>query len=135
MKLKFKDQGGTTVLFVSVIGKEDSEGWLKAMVHFEDSGLSAIFKISLMLNDLYSFTDQLKYLQKSLKGSAVFSNIEDNVTLKLSTDELGHIAINGKLRHPYKADLELLFVINSDQTFLPDLITECTKIIEHYNPK
>jgi hypothetical protein len=88
-----------------------------------------------MLNDLYSFTDQLKYLQKSLKGSAVFSNIEDNVTLKLSTDELGHIAINGKLRHPYKADLELLFVINSDQTFLPDLITECTKIIEHYNPK
>jgi hypothetical protein len=134
MKLNFRNQSGAIILSVNVIGKEDSEGWLIAMVNFNDNGFTANFKISLMLNDLYAFIDQLKPLQKSLKGNAVFSNIEDNVIVKLSTDGIGHIDMDAVLRHSYNPDLKILFVINSDQTFLPELISECNQILAYYQP-
>ena len=132
MKLNFKDDGGRTVLYVNVIGKEDSEGWLQATVCFEQDNFRADFKISLMLNDLYAFIDQLELLQKSLKGEAVFENIERNINLKLSPDGLGHIEIDGTLWHPNNRDLKTSFSIESDQTFLPDLILECKEILAHH---
>jgi len=135
MKLNFKDQGGTTIFYLNVIGQEANGDWLIAMVNFSNKGFSASFKISLMLHDLYTFLDQLKSFQKLLKGNAALSNIEDNLNVTLSTDGIGHIAINGILQHTYNPDLKLFFEINSDQTFLPDLISECTKILEHYHPK
>ncbi len=132
MKLNFKDEGGRTLLHVNVIGKEYGEGWLQAMIYFDQDGFTAGFKISLMLNDLYAFIDQLKPFQKSLTGQAVFCNIEDNINLILSTDGLGHIAVNGTLRHTNNPDLKTSFVIHTDQTFLPALILECNQILEHY---
>jgi len=135
MKLNFKNESGRTILYVNVIEKEDGEGWLKAMVCFNDYGFSAIFEISLMLNDLYAFVDQLKPFQNSLTGTASFSNIEDNINVTLSSDGLGHVEINGMLQHTHDPDLKMLFVIKSDQTFLPELITECDQILQHYQPK
>ena len=135
MKLSFKNDGGRTILYIDVIGKEDAEGWLQAMVYFDDKGFSANFEISIMLNDLYAFVDQLKPIQKFLTGTAIFSNIEDNINVKFSTDGIGHIEMNGMLRHSYNWDLQILFVINSDQTFLQELITECDQILQYYRPK
>ncbi len=132
MKINFKDSGGRVVLHIDIIGKEDSEGWLQAMVCFEQDNFRANFKTSLMLNELYFFRDQLELLQKNLKGEAVFENIERNINLKLATDGLGHIEIDGTLWHPNNWDLKTSFVIKSDQTFLPDLILECKEILTHY---
>ena len=132
MKINFKDSGGRVLLHLDIIGKEDSEDWLQAMVYFEQDGFRVDFKMSLMLNDLYAFIDQLGFLQKNLKGEAVFDNIEGNINLKLSTDRLGHIVIDGSLWHPNNMDLKTSFKIDSDQTFLPNLITECKEIIRHY---
>jgi len=48
MKMNFKDDGGRTKLYIDFVGKEDSEGWLQAIVDFNDHGFSAHFQISLM---------------------------------------------------------------------------------------
>ena len=135
MRLNFKDDSGRTILSLEIIGEEDSEGWLEALVHFEDGGFAAHFQISIMLNDLYAFYHQIKPFTDSLTGEARFSNIEDNVNLIFSTDGLGHIRITGTLRHPNNPYLKTDFVINSDQTFLPSLVTECNQILKHYQPK
>ena len=135
MKLNFKNDGGRVILFLEIIGREDSEGWLESIVGFDNDGFAVRFQISLMLNDLYPFLSQLELLNDSLKGRAVLSTIEHNVNLIFSTDGLGHISINGTLRHPNNYDLKMSFVIQTDQTLLPSLISECNQILEHYRPQ
>ena len=132
MKMNFKDDGGRTILCIDFVGKEDNEGWLQAIVDFNDNGFSAHFQISLMLNELYTFHGQLDSFTKNLEGQPVFSTTEDNVNLIFSTSGLGHIKIEGKLTHADVPDLELLFAIQSDQTFLSELLWECNQIITHY---
>ena len=133
--MNFKDAGGRTILSLEIVGKEESEGWLESVVDFNDNGFSAHFQISLMLNDIYAFYNQLVPFTDNLGGQAVFSTIEDNVNLIFSTDGLGHVKIDGVLRHTYDPDLKVLFVINTDQTFLLSLLTECNQILKLYQPR
>ncbi len=88
-----------------------------------------------MLNDLYAFVDKLKLFQNSLTGTFSLSNIEDNINVTLSGDGLGHVEIKGILLHTHDPNLKTEFVINSDQTFLPELIRECDQILEYYQNK
>lgn len=130
MQLNFYDDGGKTVLSLENIGKEDTEGWLTATITFNYKEFTASFPIYLMLNDIYPFLDQLKELNKHLKGHATFSTIEGNIDLVLLADGLGHIEINGTIRHSNEYSLVTGFEIPSDQTFLAPLISQCEKIIE-----
>ena len=43
--------------------------------------------------------------------------------------------IEGKLKHADVPDLELLFVIHTDQTFLSPLLTESNQILMQYQPQ
>lgn len=132
MELNIKDDNGRAILLIEITGQEESEGWLKASCNFNNGGFSAHFEFSLMLNDFYPFTEQLIELHKTLQGEAVFENIESNINLLFRTDGFGHVSIDGKLRHPTNAYLEMLFVIDTDQTFLPTLINECNQLLAHY---
>lgn len=120
------------MLYVDVISKEDSEGWLVAIVHFQQSGFSVHFQMSLMANDLYSFRDELVCLNNYLKGTAAFQNIEHNISVLLTADNIGHIEVRGKLRDPFDIDLETTFVFESDQTFLPPLLQSVNYILQNY---
>jgi hypothetical protein len=132
MLLTIKNDGGQTVLLLEITGQEDCEGWLYANVKFDYKNFSAKFPISLMLNDFYPFRDELIKLNTSLTGTANFSTLEQNVVLQLTGDGLGHIKINGVLRHDSEYDLQLHFEVISDQTFLPILVKECTDIIDQH---
>src|SRR5689334_12197953 len=134
MTINFKDSGGKTILSLEIAGKEDSEGWLEALVKFDQNGFSARFPISLMLNDLYAFCDQLTSFSNTLKGYATFATIEDNVNLIFSTDGLGHITVNGKISHTSDSELKTLFTLQTDQTFLSPLLIECNSILKQYQP-
>ena len=135
MQLNFHEDGGKTVLSLNDIGKEDSEGWLTANVIFDYRGFTANFPIYLMLNDIYSFLDELKELNKHLKGQATFATVEKNVDLVLLGDGLGHIEFNGKIRHDNDYNLVTNFEIPSDQTFLAPLIFQCEEIIKRVKSK
>jgi hypothetical protein len=132
MLLTIKNDGGQCILLLEVIKQEDAEGWLYANVKFDYKNFSAKFTTSLMLNDFYPFRDELIKLNNSLTGTANFSTIEQNVILKLTGDRLGHIKINGVLRHDSEYDLQLHFDILSDQTFSPPLVKECNDIIDQH---
>jgi hypothetical protein len=69
------------------------------MANFNYDGFEVRIKFSAMLGDFCSFSDQLESFYKTLGGQAKFKSIEDNVSFQLSTDGLGHIDINGYLRH------------------------------------
>ncbi len=135
MQLNFHEDGGKSVLSLNDIGNEDSEGWLTADVFFDYQGFAANFPIYLMLNDIYPFLEELKELNKRLQGQATFRTIEQNVDLVLIGDGLGHIGINGLIRHGNDYNLVTKFEIPSDQTFLPQLISQCEEIIKRAKSK
>ena len=130
MKLNIKDSGGVTVLLIKILRKEDSEGWLQASCDFNYQGFKAHFSFSSMLNDFFPFYDQLQTLYQTLSGKAVYLNIERNIELTFLADGLGHILIKGELRHTNNPYLIISFQIDTDQTFLPEIIRECKEIIE-----
>ena len=130
MQLTIKNDGGQSVLILDIIKQEDAEEWLYANVKFKYKNFSANFTICFMLNDLYPFRDELVKLHSFLIGTANLNTIEDNINLKFTGDGLGHITVNGILRHASDCDLQLHFEIDSDQTFLTSLLNECNEIIE-----
>ncbi len=132
MEFNVKDTGGKTVLTLNISGKEDSEGWLQGTVVFELYGFHANFGMSIMLNDFYPFIEQLKNLNKSLKGSASFKNIEDNIDLFFEGDGIGHIKTKGILKHSTNPFLSTSFEIDTDQTFLPEMISQLETILEYF---
>lgn len=83
-----------------------------------------------MLNDIFAFLDELKELNKHLNGKATFATIERNVDIVLLSDGLGHIKINGLIRHGNDQSLVTSFEIPSDQTFLAPLISQCEEMIK-----
>lgn len=130
MQLTIKNDGGQSIVILHIIKQENAEGWLYGDVTFNYESFAANFTISLMLNDLYPFRDELVKLNNSLVGTANLNTIEHNIDLKFTGDGLGHVKVNGILRHASTYGLQLHFEINSDQTFLPSLIKECNDVIE-----
>ena len=97
------------------------------MVFFKYDGFEIKLKFSSMRGDFCSFLSQLETFYKSLRGKAQFTSIEHNVSFELSTDGLGHVDINGNITHG-NYDVKTVFLIESDQTFLPELIQEVKQI-------
>lgn len=129
MHLYFREAGGKIILSLTILGKEDSEDWLKANVDFEQTGFKAEFVFSMMKNDFNPFSEELKVINETLNGEATFSTIEDNVQINITTDGIGHLKISGYLRHPNSWNLILNFEFESDQTFLKGMLQEIENII------
>ena len=127
MEIKIKDANGQTNLSISIIGKESDDEWLVCMADFQYDGFKASVKFSAMLGDFCAFSEQLEPFYKSLRGQAKFHSIEDNVYFELSTDGLGHVNIEGYLRHN-NYEVKTSFLIYSDQTFLPETLHACRQI-------
>ena len=127
MEIRIKDANGQTNLSIEIMDKEPNDEWLICLANFHYDGFEARFKFSTMLGDFCTFSDQLGTFYSILRGQAEFRSIEDNVSFKLSTDGLGHVDISGYLRHN-KYEVQISFLIHSDQTFLPELINECKQI-------
>lgn len=127
MELRIRDANGQTNLSIEVTGEEPGGEWLICMANFNYDGFKSNLKFIAMRGDFCSFSDQLGTFYNTLRGHAQFNSIEDNVSFQLSTDGLGHVGINGYLRHS-GFEVKISFLIHSDQTFLPELISECKQI-------
>ena len=127
MILKIKDGNGQTDLLIELIDREPDPEWLICKAIFNYDGFEVKLKFSSMLGDFCSFLNQLEVFYDTLNGQAQFKSIEDNVSFQLSTDGLGHVDINGYLRHG-GYDVMTSFLIHSDQIFLPELIKELKEV-------
>jgi hypothetical protein len=130
MELRIKDDNGQINLSIEIVGTETDGEWLICLAKFNYDGFEAKFKFSSMRGDFAVFAEQLKQFYKTLKGFAHYRSIEDNVCFDFSTDGVGHVDIEGYLRHR-SYEVKISFLIRSDQTFLPELITECRQIAEN----
>ncbi len=131
MKFQIKDSNGQINLSIEILGQEHDIEWLEGALDFNLKGFKSQFKFSLILGEFIAFFEELKKFNSTLKGEAMFSNIEDNIKLIFSTDGIGHVTIDGILNDPTHS-VRTSFLIESNQTFLPALINQVDQIVKHY---
>lgn len=92
-------------------------------------------------NDFYSSTGTLDRLltsleicYNSLEGSAEYKRYyEEDLEFILNMTQNGHAIVNGTFReYPHLSNM-LTFEMNTDQTFILDIINELKKVIEIFN--
>ena len=83
--------------------------------------------------DLEYLLDGLTYLRDNLKGTFVFEPvISGRINIKFEMSNQGHISISGVIFDKLHS-ISLVFKFSTDQTFLPDLISQCATTIKSLN--
>jgi len=107
---------------ITPTSSNNSEGWFQAAVEIKVDCFFGKISVYLENIDLLRFHSQLIKLDKTLKGKAVLIPTEEQFTLILTGDGLGHINVTG---HAYELASHgscLKFDFELDQTYLPDFI-------------
>ncbi|MCC8409357.1 hypothetical protein LJ707_10470 [Mucilaginibacter sp. UR6-1] len=103
------------------------------VIGYEFSFFSDGFIVKLPLEaelfDLEDLFKGLSYINQSLKGGVYFQPmISGRIKIKIDMTDRGQIEIDGTVNDPSHST-KLSFKFLSDQTFLPDLISQCKMTI------
>jgi len=88
----------------------------------------------LHLPDLKHLMITSEKLYENLKGEAVLPCLEPELSMKLEASNFGQIKMTVTIT-PDNLNQEHKFVFEIDQSYLPDLISSCKKVIDRYNIK
>jgi len=131
MSIIFKDREGIGYFSLTNFKAKDSNySFIEYEFYFNNDGFEAKAVLEAELFDLKNLLKGLSLLNDSLIGSFSFEPIvSGRIKILFKINDQGHLAINGSVYDTsYLTSLSFEFL--SDQTFLPDLISQCTKAID-----
>lgn len=102
------------------------------IVEIKSGNYYVLGKTWFTTGEVYEFYKQLDHCYRNLKGKAVFWNYEASLKIEVIFYQLGQVVLKGYYKEQAYLDNELLFEIESDQTFLPPTIEELKRFVEHY---
>lgn len=92
-------------------------------------GIQTNIRASILLGELRQLLLDLNELYNSLKHEFIFSNIEDNVKVKITPTTAGQIILDGYLKNAnYSAKVN--FKITTDQSYIPESIKQLKDCLE-----
>jgi hypothetical protein len=97
--------------------------WLDARVGVRAGAFSGTIRASLRTTDLAQWRDELRRLHESLSGQAALETMEGWISLRLTGDGRGHVAVDGVVEDEPGTGNRLSFALPAlDQTDLPALL-------------
>lgn len=124
---------------VQVIGYERSpvaeyfdDNWLRVQVSVFAGAFSGRYDAAFLTEELEGFRKQLDELYRTLKGTAKFSTMEEQLSLLLSGDGLGEILLQGTATDIPGTGNSLMFEIALDQTHLHKSLIELKHVTESF---
>lgn len=139
MAAEFEVRGDGAVIRVSILGYErpdaqdyDDGNWLNASVHIAISGFRAEFPYAARASDLANFLSELSALYSSMRGTAKYHSLEEDIILDGRIDEIGGIEWSCVAQHPHGIGAKLEFRFRADQSYLPDLVSQLTEVLSKY---
>lgn len=104
--------------------KVEGYDWIKGQVQIDVGAFKGELEIHLCVSDIIRFKKQLEPVYERLEGVAEFTTIEDQLSIRVEVDKLGHIQVSGHLLDDFVAGNKLNFNISYDQTLLWHTISE-----------
>ena len=88
--------------------------------------------LNFSTGNIFNFYTQLTELFNSLENVAKFVSYENQLSFFVKVNKLGHISVEGEYRENLVNDSRLIFVLESDQTYLNEWLSELKKIVNKY---
>jgi hypothetical protein len=131
----YSDKERLEVSLLGALSKSEGYDWIRAQVHVEVGAFIGQVEISICLSEMIRFKEQLEPVYKNLEGLAEFKTIEDQLSIRIEVNELGHVQASGYLVDDFVAGNKLEFNIHYDQTLLWHTISEIDEaLFELYRP-
>jgi len=99
-------------------GEYFDDNWLRVGVSIHAGAFSGGFGAAFLTAELESFHEQLSSLHETLKGEARFQTLEEQLSLVLKGNGLGHIELAGEALDQPGIGSRLCFTISLDQSHL-----------------
>lgn len=112
----------------SHFGGYDAEG----IVEIKSGNYYVLGEMWFTTGDVYAFYKQLDQCYRELKGIATFSNYEVSLQVEVVFNHLGQVVLRGYFKEKALMGNELLFEIESDQSFLSSTLEDLKKFVDHY---
>jgi len=111
----------------------DDGNWLRVTAHCGASGDSVWVQGSiLMVTDIVGFGDQCDAMLRGDASSAALAPLEPELALSIEiADRLGHIRAQVEITPDHLAQSHKM-EFDIDQSYLPDIIKECSAIAQEY---
>jgi hypothetical protein len=82
--------------------------------------------------NIFDFYNKLKKCQLELTGSTRLDSYENNLSVLVEYDLMGHVCVSGEFQEKYGENNKLIFSFLTDQTFISRTIDELTEIYNKY---
>jgi hypothetical protein len=113
-------------------GEYYDDNWLTTQIRVRAGGFRGQVDAAVLTGELGAFLTALRPLYETLRGSAEFSTMEQQLRLRLTGDGKGHIELNGEvLDHPGIGN-RLHFTLQLDQSQLGASIHELEKVTAEF---
>ncbi len=111
------------------VGDYHDDNWLRVSVSIQAGAFSGTFGCAFLAPEFSEFRDSLQVLHETLAGVARFSTIEDQLSLKLTGDGRGHIALKGLALDVPGMGNRLEFHLDLDTGHLSSALRELDEIV------
>jgi hypothetical protein len=125
--------GGESAEFVRVAITGDSgEGWLPAEIEVAVGAFRGTYSADLTSMALSRFAAELEKLYVTVSGTAVFTDYEGQLELRMACDIRGHILLNGEAMDVAGIGNRLQFELELDQTNVPQVLASLKSCLERH---
>ncbi|HZR21695.1 MAG TPA: hypothetical protein VFE51_30715 [Verrucomicrobiae bacterium] len=114
------------------VGEYYDDNWLSAQIRVRAGAFSGQVEAALLASELVAFLSSLEALHATLRGSAEFSTLEEQLHLVLVGDGRGHIALTGDIADQPGIGNRLHFALQFDQSGLAASIRELEKVTSQF---
>jgi len=124
--------GGLRIWVHGLERVEGPDSWLVASAEYRTP--HSVVRVEgplLDLNAVERLMSECRALYRDLKGRAVLASYEQYVQAELSGDGRGHLHLEVNLSPGDDAE-DHVFRTELDQTYLPDIVADCEKLLQRY---
>lgn len=114
------------------VGEYFDDNWLSVAVEVKAGGFTGFFSASFLTGELEAFHQQAARLHASLEGSATFRTLEEQLSLDLVGDGLGHIRLTGRAEDQPGIGNTLEFAFAFDQTQLQPSVQDLARVLSTF---
>ncbi len=106
--------------------------WVNVIAHCNAHGSRVEVSGSIIhLSEIHYWHQSLETLYETLEGSACLDCMEPELNILIKVQSLGKMEMQVKIT-PDHLNQKHLFIFELNQSFLPDLIKSCKKIMQNY---
>ncbi|MCE0498621.1 MAG: hypothetical protein LV481_11815 [Methylacidiphilales bacterium] len=112
----------------SPIGEYYDDNWLTIKIGVHAGGFHGKAEAAILTFELVKFASDLRPLFETLRGTAEFSTMEEQLSLRLTGDGNGHVELSGEVEDQAGIGNRLKFKLQIDQSQLGASIRELEEV-------